>query len=509
MPRAGAPGYSAPAATGRSAADWPSAPPPTTMPADAPWLGSLDPYDTFGLVAGTVMLIIAAAQWLASRFADRHALRLFALRYLLSAFGWFGAHPQAHAQGDVLPWLPMLVAVGLQALTIHALDVYLGRHDRRRLFALLGATLAAVALLAAVRAVDPLNPWGIYGLMMAAMVWCALQAAGAARRERNVGHAWVAAAFASYPAFMLAALPFMRGPAERFDLSYLLALPAAVVGVTILVVSLIRAVRRTQDALATREAARAALHELNRTLEARVADRTRELRTMVEGLEAFSRQVSHDLRGPLAGVAGLARVALQAVHEGRLARVPEQLAVLAEQADRLQAMVNDLLALSRAAESEFATRPLPMRPVVDEAIAQLKLASGGEALLAKVTLAIGPLPTLPADEGLVRQVWVNLLGNALRFAASRADGPGEVRIGCDAREGQPAFFVADNGPGFPGAQAGELFRPFGRLHGAELSHNGIGLSIVRRAVERHGGRVWAESTPGCGATFWFTLGAAA
>ena len=126
--------------------------------------------------------------------------------------------------------------------------------------------------------------------------------------------------------------------------------------------------------------------------------------------------------------------------------------------------------------------------------------------LGRVQLQIEPLPSGMADAELLSQVFVNLIGNAARFAASRLNGRGTVRVGAKAQGDETVIYVADDGPGFEPARATDLFKPFRRLHNATLSHNGIGLSIVRRIVERHGGRVGAESQPGAGATFWFTLG---
>lgn len=475
---------------------------------DAAWLGQLDAYDTFALVAGSGMLIIAAAQALASMYVDRQALRLFALRYALAALGWWFAHPRAEGEIDaLLPWPPLVVALALQTLTIYALDVYLDQAARRRTLWLLGAAAAALAALLALRPVMPGDPLPLFLLILLSMSWCAWQAARAARRERNVGLAWVAAAFASYPVLMIVALARVRDRLQESDLSYAVALPGAVVGVTILVVSLIRAVRRTRDALEAREAARQALQELNRTLEKRVVARTGELRTMLAGLEAFNRQVSHDLRGPLAGVSGLSRLALGQLDRGETDRVRTALQALADQGDRLQAMVNDLLALSRAGESELARRWQPMAPVVEAALDLIRASPDAAARLSSVRLHIDKLPDASVDAGLLRQAWFNLLSNALRFASS-TNRAAEVELGAQSVDGETRWFLRDNGPGFPPARAHELFEAFTRLHGGGLSHNGIGLSIVRRIVELHGGRVWAESDGMQGATFWFTLGPA-
>ena len=473
------------------------------------WFGQLDAYGMFSLVVGCAMLIIAVALALASHHADGHALRLFAVRYALAALGWWFAHPRAHEDSsELLPLAPLLVALALQALTIHALDAYLDQAGRQRTRGLLGVAAVALAALLWLRQALPGDPLPVYLLILLSMSWCAWQSAAAARRERNVGLAWVAAAFASYPLLMGAALLQRRGSLQEADLSYVVALPGAFVGVAILVVSLIRAVQRTRDALSSREAARAALQEANQSLEVRVAARTRELRDLVHGLEGFNRQVSHDLRGPLAGLSGLSRLAIEQLGRGETERVAAALSAMAEQGQQLQAMVDDLLTLSRTGSHELVRRAQPMRPVVDEAIEQLRLSPRSAADLRRIELSVGELPTVKADPGLLRQAWVNLLSNAVRFAR-QAQGEGKVEVGVRQVDGETRFYVADNGPGFPPARAPDLFEAFGRLHGGGLSLNGIGLSIVRRIVEHHGGRAWAESDGRQGATFWFTLEGAA
>jgi signal transduction histidine kinase len=122
-------------------------------------------------------------------------------------------------------------------------------------------------------------------------------------------------------------------------------------------------------------------------------------------------------------------------------------------------------------------------------------------------VAVAPLPVVQADPVLVRQVYANLIGNAVKFA--RGAAAPHIEVGAQAGgDGAPVLFVRDNGVGFDTEQAQRLFQPFQRLHGSRFPGHGVGLSIVRRVVERHGGRIWAESRPGQGATFYFTLGGA-
>jgi signal transduction histidine kinase len=477
--------------------------------AEAGWLAATQPLDLYAGVVGAVMLIVAAAQWLASYHTDRRALRLFAVRYALAGFGWTFGHPAAHGGPGDVPFTPVVVAVVLLALTVWALDEYLGQGSRRRLAWTWAVALLAIAGLWLYRRVVPDDARGVYVVMAFAMGWCALNAWWAARRENNRAQLVVALAFASYPALVVAVLVVLgvEGRRPDFELGYLAAWPALIAGVTILVVSLIRAGQRLESELALRLRAERELRETNATLEQRVAERTGELRMIVDGLEAFTRNVSHDLRGPLAGLAGIARLADDALARGDDDAARRLLAPIAPQADRLLTMVQDLLTLSRVTGSDCDRRSQPLRPLVDDALAQLRLAPDSAAQLERVRVEVDALPEAAVDAGMLRQVFVNLVGNALRFA-TRSDRTPEVRIGTRPHDDGVAIFVADNGVGFRPERADELFKPFGRLHGNDLSGSGVGLSIVRRAVERHGGRVWAETRPGAGATFWFTLGRA-
>ena len=475
------------------------------MPASPTHLfGGLHALDVYVLAVASAMALIALALWIASNSTDRIALRLFSMRYALAVLGWSFAHPRALALPGEVPLPSVFVGIGLTALTMCALEQYVGRLNRRRVGIIAVAALAAALLVTLAHGIAPRDPRPLYLVLAAGMGYCAVLAWQTARRERNVGHGLVAVAFASYP--LLAAAVLVFGPTPpTFELAYLAALPSVVVGVAVLVASLIRFGHRLEVELAQRQAAERAVRELNSSLEHRVAERTAELHLIVDGLESFTRNVSHDLRGPLSGLAGVARLAREAMGRGDSARAEALLGPIAAQADRLVDLVNDLATLTRLHDQAPRRQRQPMRAIVDEAVAQLALAPDTAAMLAAVQLHVDDdLPAASVDAGLMRQVFVNLLGNALRFAAQGSDGA-TVHVGAAQEGGRLSFFVTDTGPGFPPERAGELFQPFARMHGAGLSRNGIGLTIVRRIVEAHGGRVWAESEPGSGATFRFAV----
>ena len=236
---------------------------------------------------------------------------------------------------------------------------------------------------------------------------------------------------------------------------------------------------------------------LNVTLERRVAERTAELAEANRELEAFSYSVSHDLRAPLGAVNGFAHLARQ--QEGqRLSEDGRRLLDQVQQnAARMSELIEGLLELSRLGRGKLTRIGLRPEELVREVI------EGNEAA-GRAAILVGALPACRGDPVLLRQVWTNLIGNALKY--SRGCAQPEIRIGFD--EPAKAYFVRDNGVGFDMRHSAKLFGVFERLHGeSEFEGHGVGLAIVERIVRRHGGRVWAEAEPGKGATFRFSVAA--
>jgi signal transduction histidine kinase/CheY-like chemotaxis protein len=268
--------------------------------------------------------------------------------------------------------------------------------------------------------------------------------------------------------------------------------------------SLYKKIKRTAEQLEIEvEERRRAAQELlvaNETLEQRVQQRTAELQAIIEGLDSFTRNVSHDLRGPLGGIAGAARMAQEFVASNEPVRAIRFLQVIATQAEVTGQLVDSLLALARASDMSLSVEPVDMNALVADVLASLQVMPAQ----APLPVSVAPLPTLAADAKLARQVLVNLIVNALKFSSGAA--PPQVQVGMAAAPGGPVLYVRDNGVGFDAHKAQQLFKPFQRLHDARFQGSGVGLSIVKRICERHGGRVWAESTPGQGATFYFSFG---
>jgi len=218
-------------------------------------------------------------------------------------------------------------------------------------------------------------------------------------------------------------------------------------------------------------------------------------------LEAFTYSVSHDLRAPLRAVDGFCRILLDE-HASRLP--PEALRYLnLVHSNTLQMgrLVDDLLAFSKLGRQAMAKGPVHPVALVREALELLR----GEQDKRRVTMTIGDLPACRGDAMLLKQVFVNLLSNALKF--SREKDPAVIEVGSFPKDGEDVFFVRDNGAGFDMRNADKLFGVFQRLHRAEdYEGTGVGLAIVQQIVRRHGGRVWAEAEPDKGAIFYFTLG---
>jgi PAS domain S-box-containing protein len=245
--------------------------------------------------------------------------------------------------------------------------------------------------------------------------------------------------------------------------------------------------------------AEAQVRELNVSLERRVAERTRELEAANRELDAFSYSVSHDLRAPLHAITGFAeivRVAHGAALSGKALHYFERIEHNARQMDTL---IGELLEFSRAWRVPLNRACVDMRELVGEVLQSLRMEYEHRA-----RIEIADLPSARGDRSLLRQVWSNLIGNALKF--SRGAAQPHIRIRGEQREDEVEYFVTDNGAGFDQRYADKLFGVFQRLHSSsEFEGSGVGLALVQRIVTRHGGRVAAEGSPGQGATFRFVL----
>jgi len=242
------------------------------------------------------------------------------------------------------------------------------------------------------------------------------------------------------------------------------------------------------------------LRKAHAELEERVRQRTAELESANRELEAFSYSVSHDLRAPLRGVDGFSQ-ALQEDYSGKLDEEGQDyLRRIRAGAQHMGRLIEALLGLSRVTRSALRLAPVNLSHLAAEIAAELARREPA----AKVEVTVAPEIVVAGDGPLLRVALENLLGNAWKFTSRSPDA--RIEFGVTEQEGQQVCFVRDNGAGFDRAAATKLFGAFQRFHTTEeFPGTGIGLATVQRIIHRHGGRIWAESEPGHGATFYFTL----
>jgi PAS domain S-box-containing protein len=249
-----------------------------------------------------------------------------------------------------------------------------------------------------------------------------------------------------------------------------------------------------------RKVAAEKIHQLNVELEHRVVERTAQLEAANKELEAFSYSVSHDLRAPLRAVNGFAGIVLEEFssllpEEGR-----DYLERIRNGGQRMGVLIDDLLAFSRLSRQLVNRQSVNTVKLVQNVIDELKPQLNGR----RIEIKVGELPACHGDPALLKQVWVNLISNAVKY--TRGHEPAIVEIGCALENNENVYFVRDNGAGFDMQYANKLFGVFQRLHRSdEFEGTGVGLAIVQRIIHRHGGRVWAEAAVNRGATFYFTL----
>lgn len=230
-------------------------------------------------------------------------------------------------------------------------------------------------------------------------------------------------------------------------------------------------------------------------------ERTRELEIANAELETFSYSISHDLRTSLQAVLGFAQTLATRYSEEMKPEARRCIEMITKGAQGMSELVNDLLELAQANRLPLECAPVDLGLLVREAIGELE----PQLAASNVDLAFGELPVVDADRVLLKRVFVNLISNAIKFSRGAQPRP-RIEVDFFEQSETQVLFVRDNGVGFDMGEYGRMFRAFERLHrGGEYEGTGVGLALVARIVDRHGGRIWAESEPGKGATFYFTL----
>ena len=242
------------------------------------------------------------------------------------------------------------------------------------------------------------------------------------------------------------------------------------------------------------------LSKLNDKLEQRVTERTAQLEAVNKELESFAYSISHDLRAPLRAIDGFSRFVIEDYEQNLNPEGTKYLNLIRKNAKKMDQLITDILALSRATRGEYKVTNVDMTRLV-KSILSIIISPEKEKI---ININVDILPEASADPAFMKQVWINLLTNAVKFS-SKKENP-EISIGGYTENGNNIYFVKDNGVGFNSEYGMKLFVMFQRLHRSEeFEGTGVGLAIVKRIINRYGGKVWAEGKVDDGATFYFSL----
>lgn len=439
------------------------------------------------LASGSIQIFVAAVFMRFMRTRRQWGLGWLSLSFAFAAWinltsGYAMQLTRVDAMFVPLHLLNVFVGVSCMGLLTVGVRQYMGEVPVRPWLSI-AVVWGLYALVIAARRAWPDAPLDILGPLLAALIFMYLAVLGirAAQRERGVGHAVAAAMLLLYPPMVWIAYQFGLNPGE---LTYWGSVPFSLAGMGLMAACMGRL--------------RVELRELNESLEMRVRDRTQQLQDVIDGLESFNSMVSHDLRGPLGGVHGISLIAAQALEQGDRERALRLVQAIHTASGSLTTLVSDLLSLAKSSHVDIQKRSTSLQAIVDDALQWLEVSKGDgctrhvrcESLDTEVAV----------DPALMRQVMVNLIGNAIKYSSQSARQ--EVEVTARQIDGGCELTVADHGVGFDNSKADQLFKPFRRLQtDGKFEGFGVGLTIVHRIVTGHGGRVWAEAASGQGARF--------
>jgi signal transduction histidine kinase len=460
-------------------------------------------FGQYNILRSRALLILASAYLFTASVAVAHALTFPGL---FDPAGLLGAGPQSTA------WLYMFWHGGFPLLVIAYAILGVGGKERARTagrpgIAILasaglvlavagGITLLTTAGAGALPAIMEGNRYTPAMIAVVSSVWLlSVLALGVLwrRKPHSVLDVWLMVVMCAWM-FDIALSAVLN--AGRFDLGFYAGRIYGLLAASFVLMVLLLENGMLYARLVEAHAGERARNELLRL-------KTAELTAVNKELDAFSYSVSHDLRAPVRAVDGFVRILEEDYGERLDAEGRRLLAVVRESAQRMGQLIEDLLAFARLGRQPLRTRQVQLEELVTQTMAEL--CAGREAR--RIDFAVGRLGTVEADPALLKQALANLLANAIKF--TRGKDPAVVEVGCRGEaKPEPAsiYYVKDNGAGFDMRHYDKLFGVFQRLHRAEdYEGTGVGLAIVERVITRHGGRVWAESAPGQGATFYFTL----